>query len=159
MTPSEVTRLANHAARRAGFARATQIVYDARRRYGAAVAKAIKGHRRKGRYVQAVCIVAVPSRWAEEPETVTFPAPEFEYERTIPTEEEWKKFSRFRRMSRYNDFRTCMKLVYQKDVGDSVDKLLDEFIANGVLIGPNPRTLPKPKARYARGKGLFTKED
>lgn len=149
--------LANRCARRAGYAKATCLVADRRRRFGCAIVKASKGRRSKGRWIATKCVVAYPAHW-DEPETVAFPVPEIEYTRTIPTKQDWDRFSKFRRLARFNSFEYAYEKAYHRKPED-VYKQLDDFIAAGVLIGPHPRDQAKPKPRFAKGRGLFTEPD
>lgn len=157
MKPERIRHLADRAARLAGFRRATEIRFQRSRKYAAKVISAGKGKRIRGKYQPAYCIIAVPAAW-QETETITLPAPEFDYERKRPTETEKRRFTRFRRLARHNDFKTSYRIAHGTEPED-VAALLDDFIAKGVLIGPHTRDQQKPKAKLPKPRGLFTRED
>jgi hypothetical protein len=128
----DIQAIADRMARRAGFKRATEIVADARRRYGAAVVKAVKGYRGPGsKWIATVCKVAVPALWFEDPVPPRLGKPTILRGVMIPTADQTRRLTRYRRLHRYNDHRTAYRIAF--GVESDAEELMARFIADGIL--------------------------
>lgn len=128
MTPADIQRLANQAARRAGFGRATSVVFDRRRRFGAKVIKRVAPS--KGR--RAVVVVACPASW-REPEVITLPKPRTLISFTSPSRADNRRLARYTRLGRYCGHRLAMRILDGVEPSIESQKLLRRMLETGTL--------------------------